>query len=174
MTRHLHALPTSTHSKHAATLISIAVACLCAASLPLEVRAQTPATTNTNVAATPLDLSLPAQPLALTIDALARQSGVGIGFDASLATGKTAPALQGRMTLGDALSRALAGSGLAVSISGRTVSIHADAVALPATVVSADAQRVTEGTGSYTTRVTDGATRMDLSLRETPQSMIRT
>ncbi|WP_087691282.1 TonB-dependent receptor [Pandoraea sp. PE-S2R-1] len=188
MTRHLHALPNSKrsatlpHSRaidlrrdrqvwQRATLISIAVACLCAASLPTEVRAQTPTAANASVAAMPLDLTLPAQPLALTIDALARQSGVGIGYDASLAVGKVAPALQGRMTLGDALARALAGSGLAVSISGRTVSIHADTVALPATNVTAGTQRVTEGTGSYTTRVTDGATRMDLSLRETPQSM---
>lgn len=160
---------------HRATLISVAVTCLCAAAMP-DARAQGAAATTaaagaTNVNAVSLDLALPAQPLAMTIDALARQSGVGIGYDASLAVGKTAPALQGRMTLGDALARALAGSGLSATVTGRTVSIHAETVALPTTVVTDAAEIVTEGTGLYTTRVTDGATRMGLSLRETPQSM---
>lgn len=102
-----------------------AAALTCAAALALtaapdNATAQTPET----VTSRQLPLFLPAQPLALTIDALARQSGVGIGLDATLAAGKTAPALQGSMTLGQALDRALAGSGLTATANGSGVSIR--------------------------------------------------
>ena len=42
---------------------------------------------------------------------------------------------------------------------------------LPAVKVKANPDRATEGTGSYTTRSTNTATKLDLTLRETPQSI---
>jgi outer membrane receptor for ferric coprogen and ferric-rhodotorulic acid len=42
---------------------------------------------------------------------------------------------------------------------------------LPAVKVKANADRATEGTGSYTTRSASTATKLDLTLRETPQSI---
>lgn len=106
-----------------------AIALACAVALAM-LGAPSSATAQTQEAVTgrQLQLSLPTQSLALTIDALARQSGVGIGLDASLAAGKTAPALQGAMTLGQALDRALANSGLTATASGSGVFIrrHAD------------------------------------------------
>lgn len=42
---------------------------------------------------------------------------------------------------------------------------------LPPVKVTARPDRATEGTGSYTTRATSTATKLDLSLRETPQSI---
>lgn len=42
---------------------------------------------------------------------------------------------------------------------------------LPAVKVKATPDRATEGTGSYTTRSTSTATKLDLTLRETPQSI---
>ena len=42
---------------------------------------------------------------------------------------------------------------------------------LPAVKVKANPDRATEGTGSYTTRSTSTATKLDLTLRETPQSI---
>ncbi|MDP9900701.1 TonB-dependent siderophore receptor [Variovorax ginsengisoli] len=91
----------------------------------------------------PLQLSIPAQPLALTVDALARQAGVGIGFDASLAVGKTAPAMQGTMTLRQALARALDGSGLEAPVGTGGASIRrrdagSDGATLPTVTVTAD------------------------------------
>lgn len=47
---------------------------------------------------------------------------------------------------------------------------QADA-ALPAVKATARAERSTEGTGAYTTRSANTATKLDLSLRETPQSI---
>ncbi|MBV7486273.1 TonB-dependent receptor [Bordetella sp. BOR01] len=103
---------------------AMTVACAAALTLigtPESAVAQSP---RQAVTSRQLQLSLPAQPLALTIDALARQSGVGIGLDASLATGKNAPALQGSMTLGQALDRVLSGSGLTAAANGSGVSIR--------------------------------------------------
>ncbi len=162
---------------HPQPLRPAALALACAAALAtLAVPAAAIAQTQQAVIARQLNLALPAQPLALTIDALARQAGVGIGFDANLAAGKTAPALQGEMTLGQALDRALAGTGLKASATGGAVSIQHQGdetgAMLPEVKVTAGASGpTTEGTGSYTTRATGAATRMELSLRETPQSV---
>ncbi|WP_170235608.1 TonB-dependent receptor [Verticiella sediminum] len=121
---------------------AVVIACAAALALigtPDGAVAQTPAA----VTGRQLQLSLPAQPLAATIDALARQAGVGIGLDADLAAGKTAPALQGSMTLGQALERALAGSGLTAAASGSGVSIrrgNAPVATLEAVTVTAGAE----------------------------------
>ncbi|KQP49410.1 TonB-dependent siderophore receptor [Pseudorhodoferax sp. Leaf274] len=128
--------------------------------------------------ARPLQLALPAQPLALTIDALARQSGVGIGFDAALAGQRSAPALQGTMTLGQALERALSGSGLAATAQGAGVAIRrqadtGSATTLPAVTVTAEADRET-ATGpvsGYVARRSSTATKTDTPLLEVPQSI---
>jgi len=98
----------------------------------------------------PLQLSIPAQPLALTIDALARQAGVGIGLDANLVTGKSAPALQGTMTLRQALSRVLEGSGLEALVSANGASIRrANATgANTLSTVTVTAESPTDGTAA--------------------------
>ncbi|WAH62042.1 STN domain-containing protein (plasmid) [Pseudomonas silvicola] len=63
-------------------------------------------------AAATLSLSLPSQPLATSLNQLARQANVQlIAAPASLAN-KTAPAVKGSMTLNSALGQLLAGSGL--------------------------------------------------------------
>ena len=122
-------------------------------------------------------LSLPAQPLGQTLNALARQSGTAISVDAALIAGRRAPALQGTMTLGEALRQALAGSGLLATPAGTGISVHsgdrAGEVALPEVTVSASTGRsaVTEGKGSYTTGSMSTATRLPLSIRETPQAV---
>lgn len=118
--------------------IALACALMALSAAPQRALAQTPEA----VISRPLQVSLPAQPLALTIDALARQSGVGIGLDASLAAGKTAPAIQGSMTLGQALERALADSGLTATANAAGVSIRRrldTATTLPAVTVTGSA-----------------------------------
>ncbi|RYY64385.1 MAG: TonB-dependent siderophore receptor, partial [Comamonadaceae bacterium] len=65
-------------------------------------------------AQTPVFVNLPAQPLAQSLGALARQSGVQILFVADVAQGVQAPAVQGTLDVQSALQRLVAGSGLVV------------------------------------------------------------
>ncbi|MBW7902739.1 MAG: TonB-dependent siderophore receptor [Rhodocyclaceae bacterium] len=121
--------------------------------------------------------SLPAQPLGQALNALARQSGVAVSADSALVAGKTAPALQGTMTLREALQRVLAGSGLVAESTGsaytvRTAGSPGGGTMLAPLTVTAQADRATtEGSDSYTTRSMQTATRLPLSIRETPQSV---
>lgn len=131
-------------------------------------------------AADAIGLDLPAAPLGESLNALARQAGVQIVYAGSLAEGRIAPALKGRYRVAEALQRLLAGSGLeARARDARTFTVtrpsqeSGDARMLGDVVVTAQASRggLTEGTGSYTTGSTNAATGLNLSLRETPQSV---
>ncbi|CAM3734352.1 TonB-dependent receptor [Pseudomonas wadenswilerensis] len=62
-----------------------------------------------------LSLNLPGQSLEAAVHALAREAGVAIAADSQLLAGRSAPALQGRFTLQQALQRLLANSGLVAS-----------------------------------------------------------
>ncbi|MDZ7855799.1 TonB-dependent receptor [Sphaerotilus sp.] len=65
-----------------------------------------------------VNVEITAQPLSQAIAALSRQAGVAIVANSEQLAGKAAPAVQGRMTLPDALNRLLAGSGLAARQDG--------------------------------------------------------
>jgi outer membrane receptor for ferric coprogen and ferric-rhodotorulic acid len=128
---------------------------------------------------------IPAGPLGRTLAAFAVHSGIALSFDPALTEGRTGPALSGRYTAREAVTRLLAGSGLQVV--GRTDGSYtlgrreADASAGRATgvdmlapvTVTAEADRsgTTEGTGAYTTRATAAATGLALAPRDTPQSV---
>ncbi|MDQ7957742.1 MAG: TonB-dependent siderophore receptor [Pseudomonadota bacterium] len=133
-------------------------------------------------------LSQPAQPLGAALNALAARTGLLVGVDAELVRGRQAPALEGSFTPVEALRRLLAGSGLeAVPGAGGSYTLRPLSAAVPGPAAQADAatlgtlgvvqvtsQRdtVTEGSGSYTTNgMVSSATRLDLTLRETPQSI---
>ncbi|CAG8866705.1 Ferric-anguibactin receptor FatA [Pseudomonas fluorescens] len=60
----------------------------------------------------PLSLNLPGQSLETTVHQLARESGVAIAADSRILAGRSAPALQGRYTVLQALQRLLMGSDL--------------------------------------------------------------
>lgn len=64
--------------------------------------------------AQPVAVDLPAQPLAQSLNALARQSGVQIVFVTDIAQGQQAPAVRGTLEVRDALQRLVAGTGLVV------------------------------------------------------------
>lgn len=131
----------------------------------------------TTAPAAPQSLSLPAQPLGQALNALARQSGVAISADAALIANRNAPALQGTMSLREALQRLLAGSGLvaAPSASGWTIrpagASDDGAMLAPLTITAQSDRSTTEGSGSYTTGSMQTATRLPMSIRETPQSV---
>jgi len=123
--------------------------------------------------AAPLAIDLPAQPLGDALKSLARSAGVTIAADGALLAGKQAPAVRGQLELSDGLRQLLRGSGLEFvqSIPG-TYLIRA--VQLDTVTVKAQAHRdgTTEGTGSYTqTGPSRSATGLNLTLRETPQSV---
>ncbi len=155
----------------------LAAACALAVSLPALALEPTPAP-----AAAPADraYSIPAGSLAQALAQWSRQSGARLDDMTLATTDKQTTGLSGRHTPAEALRTLLQGSGLDAA---RVASNHYRLVPMGSpdglsvanlegvvttAKVSGDA---TEGTGSYTTRSTSGATRLDLSLRDTPQSI---
>lgn len=121
---------------------------------------------------------LPAASLGQTLNAIARQSSQVVSLEPVLVRGKQAPAIHGEMTTEQALQQALQGSGLELrSTPGGAYSVQPKAegdgaVELGATSINASGLgATTENTGSYTSGSTSTATKMNLSLRETPQSV---
>lgn len=132
--------------------------------------------------AAPVAINLPAQPLADSLQKLGEAGGLQVVYEPGAVVGKTAPAVSGQMDSTVALQRLLAGTGLVGSVKGDVVSVtgqaavEAGAVELGATSVSAQGSALegiatTEGTGSYTTGSMNTATKLPLSIRETPQSV---
>lgn len=128
--------------------------------------------------AAPVRLDLPAQPLATSLTQLGKASGMTVTFDPQQVAGKTAPTVRGDLEPALALQRLLAGSGLTASVSGnqaRVVQPTQGAIALDGVNINADygltGVATTEGTNSYTTGSMNTATKLPLSIRETPQSV---
>lgn len=120
------------------------------------------------------DFDLPAQPLSQSLRQIGSQAGVSLAFDERLVAGKSAPALKGRYDTESAVRLVLVGSGLNLDSQGAVWMIAApssDGLELDATTVnSSGLGETSEGTGSYTTGPMRGATKLPLTLRETPQS----
>jgi iron complex outermembrane recepter protein len=121
-------------------------------------------------------LSLPAQPLGQALNALARTWDVAISVDATLVSGRTSPPLQGAFTLGEALERALAGSGMVATPSGSAVVVRPQ----PEPIDTLAPVKVTatvgdeSGTGpvpGYVARRSAVGTKTGTPLIETPQSV---
>ena len=121
--------------------------------------------------------SIAAGPLGAVLSRFASDAGVVLSFDARLTQGQQSPGLQGSYSVEQGFARLLAGSELQVVRSG-----NGDYLLLPRTgegtlelgATNIDANGLgatTEGTGSYTTGITSTATRMNLSIRETPQTV---
>lgn len=178
--RHCNRLSLATHASpfsalalaaHAA-LISMALAATgaCAQEAP-----------QAQAAAASQDYRIAAGALDGVLARFATESGISLNMPQSLVQGRRSAGLQGRFGLRDGLQRLLAGTGLeAVS---RTPGMYvlraipeagggADA-ALGEVRVTAQAERgvATEGSGSYTARALRTATPLQLSMRETPQSV---
>lgn len=116
---------------------------------------------------------LPAQPLGDALTALAIQSGRQVAYEEAQVKGKRSTSVSGQLTVRQALDGVLAGSGLSVSVNGAVITVYdaqnsAGEKTLPAIVVNNTT--ATEGTGSYTTHTMTTATKLGLSMRETPQA----
>ncbi len=140
------------------------------AALAAPVHAQT--------SAAPVAVAIEPGPLSAALSAYAARAGVLLSFDPALTRDLRTAGLQGSYGFEEGLRKLLDGSGLEPlrrADGGYTLrrQPQADVTALPAVTVtgSRDGDAVSEGTGSYTTRAASSATRMDLSLRETPQSV---
>lgn len=125
-----------------------------------------------------LTFDLPAASLGETLNAIARQSGQVISLDPQLVSGKRASAVRGSMTVQQAMQQALAGSGLHLIVTdGGNFSVlpsvqTSAALELSAVNISGKAPgATTEGTGLYTTYSSSSSTRLNLTPKETPQSL---
>lgn len=126
--------------------------------------------------------SIPAGPLNRALTAFGRQAGVQVTYLASAAAGKTSSGFSGSATREQALAGILAGSGLVYSFpNAATVAISnpaagsgtvaADGSTVLETITVQGQGATTEGSGSYTTGQMSTATKLPLSIRETPQSV---
>ena len=124
---------------------------------------------------------IPAGPLSSALVRFAREAGVSLVGAGNAADGKSSPGLKGNYTVQGGFAALLAGSGLEVfrqadgSYGLRPAPVvdkSGEAVLAPVQV-SAQSVRdgTTEGTGSYTTRASSTATKLNLSPRETPQTL---
>ncbi|WP_437879814.1 TonB-dependent siderophore receptor [Pseudomonas sp. LRF_L74] len=127
--------------------------------------------------AAPQHYDIPAGSLAAVISQFAAANGVTISFSSSETSGLQSAGLQGDFELEQGFAQLLQGRGLRVQQAGekRYVLVKAatnGALELDATSVNAAGLgATTEGTGSYTTGSTSTATKMPMTLRQTPQSV---
>jgi outer membrane receptor for ferric coprogen and ferric-rhodotorulic acid len=158
----------------------------CAIAVSLALASLTAVAQNNPSAASMLETAaariwdIPAAPLADTLARIARDSGQRLSADPALIAGRTANPVRGKLSPGDAARQALAGSGLELVVTeGGTLSIRpaplrtrdGDATLSPVMVTAQGDRMTTEGSGSYTTGSMQTATRLPMSIRETPQSV---
>lgn len=127
--------------------------------------------------AKPIAYNIQAGSLAAAISQFAATSGVTISFSSQQTAGLQSAGLQGSFELQQGFSRLLQGSGLQVEQVGekRYVLLKApqsSSLQLDATSIkSSDLGATSEGSGSYATGSSNSATGLQLSQRETPQSV---
>lgn len=128
--------------------------------------------------ADPHQFDIAPQPLATALNRLAAQSGLQVIFDGSLVTGKSSPGVVGSKEPQAALAEVLKGSGLTWrATGGSSVTLEklpesSGTLQLGETsIVGHELGETTENTGSYTTGAMQTATKLPLTLRETPQSV---
>lgn len=124
----------------------------------------------------PVPISIQAQPLAEALNGWARQTRIQVIASQGLVAGKTAPAVSGTLTPGQALERLLAGSGLVAVREGNAVVIKAapsaaDAATLKEVTVTAQAETATGPARGLVARRSATGTKTDTPLIETPQSI---
>ncbi|MCW3153690.1 TonB-dependent receptor [Achromobacter spanius] len=121
---------------------------------------------------------LPAGPLTDTLSRISLQSGQTISAGAELVAGRQAAPVRGVLSAEGAARQALAGTGLELVVTSagvltvRPLPAVGVVTSLEPVLVSASAIiPPSEGTGSYTIPESTSATRMRLTMRETPQSV---
>ena len=128
--------------------------------------------------ADPHQFNIAPQPLASALNRLAAQSGLRVIVDGSLVSGKNSPGVVGSKEPQAALAEVLSGSGLTWrptaegSVTLEKAVESGGALQLGETAITAQQLgETTENSGSYTTGAMQTATKLPLTLRETPQSV---
>jgi TonB-dependent siderophore receptor len=121
---------------------------------------------------------IPAGALGTALARFAAEANITLSFESSQTQGLTSSGLNGEYNTATGLAQLLAGSGLEAVHRGNGNYIlrpasQAGGSVLPSVKVSASGleNATTESTGSYTTASMNSATKLDLSIRETPQSV---
>lgn len=128
--------------------------------------------------ADPHPFNIAPQPLASALNRLAAQSGLQVIFDGTLVVGKNSLGVVGSIEPEAALAEVLKGSGLTWRSTGDS-SVMLEKAPEPTgtlqlgetAIVGQALGETTENTGSYTTGAMQTATKLPLTLRETPQSV---
>lgn len=121
---------------------------------------------------------IPAGALTATLSQFANAAGVALSFDGATTQGRRSAGLKGSYSVASGFAVLLAGSGLQAVRQASGVYLLVEggqgdgAVVLGATSITGQTLgNVTEGSGSYTTGAMRTATKLPLSLRETPQAV---
>ncbi|MGE8061060.1 TonB-dependent siderophore receptor [Pseudomonas sp. NPDC089547] len=153
-------------------LLVSALSCVCMFTALPQAHAASPTQTQTRT------YSIAAQPLENAIAQWSASSGIQLFADGALTRGKTSTAVNGEYTASGALQQLLAGTGLSfVLADGNRAYLQQRneseaAVQLGATTIQGQGLgMVSEQTGSYTTGTMQTATKLPISVRETPQSV---
>ncbi|MEG1077986.1 MAG: TonB-dependent siderophore receptor [Pseudomonas sp.] len=115
--------------------------------------------------------------LGTNLSVFATRANITLSFDARQTQGKQSAGLQGNYSVEEGLARLLQGSGLQAQrqTNGGYVLVpvsNGDVLELGATSINGQLLgETTENTGSYTTAASRTATKLPLSIRETPQSI---
>lgn len=126
--------------------------------------------------AAPVPLNIPAQPLASALQALGRQADVQILYGPETVQGLQSKPVNGTLEPAQALETLLGSSGINYQQTGNTLSLTpastGSTLELGAISISGKAPgSTTEGTGSYTTYNSSSSTRLNIPVKETPQSI---
>ncbi|WP_224794323.1 TonB-dependent siderophore receptor [Pseudomonas fluorescens] len=122
------------------------------------------------------DFDIPAGPLAPALTRFGQTAHILLSYATSLTEGQTTPGIKGRYDVDQGLAILLAGTGLEASRGANgNYSLQtsaSDALELGAVSISGKAPgSTTEGTGLYTTYSSSSSTRLNLTPRQTPQSL---
>jgi len=131
-------------------------------------------TQSSATAAVQIEYQLPAGSLGALLSQAAAQGGIALSFDAALTQGLKSPGLSGTFTPLNALEQLLQGSSLQlVKQTDGSYQLQPKQTTgkLQKVKVEADLGSTTEHSGSYTSGSASTASRLPLTLRETPQSV---
>lgn len=122
------------------------------------------------------DFDIPAGPLAPALTRFGQTAHILLSYSTPLTEGRTTSGLRGHYDVDQGLAMLLAGTGVEATRGANgnysLVASSGDALQLSAVSISGKAPgSTTEGTGLYTTYSSSSSTRLNLTPRETPQSL---
>lgn len=147
--------------RHAMTCLGLAAVAVCAQAQPAA-----------------YDFDIPAQPLGQTLAVLARQTGLQPVYAEEAVKGARSPDIKGRLTLRDAVARALAGTGLVFEFTGEksvAIKVAPGAAAAPTQLPTLEIREAAVAPpaaaappASYGRRLAAVATKTDTPILQTP------